>query len=775
MLPLYVYAQIFNLQFKKVDLPEDKSIGSVDVIFEDSRGFMWFGGLAGLYLYDGRSITHFVNDPNDSLSISDNKVRLIKEDYKGNLWIGTQNGINYFDVKKRIFKSYNDKDKDGIGIEPINEIQQDRNKNLWITSNSGIYKSDSNYLKFENQSSKLIKNNIGAIKVSETGIYFNSYEFKNNVGIINLHYKSFKSDSLVLIKPINANPRIASMDDEGILWLKNDKGISYIDTKKDKTQVFDYPHFKNDNIGAFLKKNKEELWVFLDKSLARLDYKTGNIQKFMYNSVFPNGYPKQQLDITFLTPNNILWGGYNRNSDLLIDNLNKHEFQNVPFNILETLPNMLCLYNIYEYSADILLIRTKGGTGLLNINTGEVNTFNYKPNYNLEGWKMGINCLLEEKEDINKLWISTINGLFLFDKQTKKFANLEEQVKDFNIFRNPFNAIRDLHKDRNGNLWIATWGNGVYKVDFKKKKIIPYLKDGLIGNTRSIMESKNGQIWIGTRNGLCKYIPDTDTFKIYRNIINDPESISENTAFAIYEDDKGDIWVGTYGGGLNKMDIKTEKFTHYTTKDGLIDNNVTSIMSDKKGNLWLSTFTGLSVFNPTTKKFDNFTNRNGLLNHSFSAFAFGKGIYSNRFYYSGNDGIDFFYPDSIKLSTLDPNIFITDFKLFNKTVPISKGEKDSKQFYLDEDISFTKHLTLDYEQNVVGFDFAALDYSAPKNIQYAYQLEGFDTAWQYVANQRSATFTNLNPGDYTFKVKATNGDDVWGTKQAAIQITVLAP
>ena len=155
--------------------------------------------------------------------------------------------------------------------------------------------------------------------------------------------------------------------------------------------------------------------------------------------------------------------------------------------------------------------------------------------------------------------------------------------------------------------------------------------------------------------------------------------MSENTAFCIYEDKDGMLWIGTYGGGLNKFDVKTEKFKHYTTENGLIDNNVCSILPDKQGNFWLSTFAGISVFNPTTEKFKNYRKSDGLLNNGFNGLLYGIGMYSDRFFFAARSGIDFFYPDSIRLSTFDPNVFITDFKLFNLSVSISKGEKDNKK------------------------------------------------------------------------------------------------
>ncbi len=344
-----------------------------------------------------------------------------------------------------------------------------------------------------------------------------------------------------------------------------------------------------------------------------------------------------------------------------------------------------CLSNYW------LWIRQKKGSALLDINTGKTTPFPYKPAYNLEGWESGIICFLEEEN--NKLWVGTDGGLFLFDKMTHRFINLENQIKDFEKFRKT--SPRKIYRDKQGNLWVAAWGSGILKVDFEKKSVKQYLNVNYhLSSGRSILQANNGQIWVGTKGGIGKYMPEADSFKIYKNEFNNPQSMSENTAFCMYEDKEENIWVGTYGGGLNKLDVKTGKFSHYTKENGLIDNNICAILPDSNNRMWMYTFSGISVFNPSNGTFQNFTNKNGLLNKGFNAFLYGKGRYSDRFFFGGNEGIDFFNPNNIQLSTHDPRVYITDFKLFNKNVPISREEKDAKVFSLSEDISFTKHLTL---------------------------------------------------------------------------------
>ena len=702
------------------------------------------------------------------------------EDGTGNLWVGTQNGLNYFDFKKQTFEHYNDKKEHGIGITGIGCISMDVHKNIWVGTTDGLYWLDSKTHKFYPYTAQFNNTWVGSIEFTDKGLYV--------LTAYGLYFKAYNSSDFSLIGvPENTkrqkdfNLRTLIKDKNGLLWIGTSNGLFYIDESKNNTLLVEQPFLKDELIHIFQQKNDEALWLCTKTGLYHFNLRTASIQKYVYNPFFPQNFPKNELKTAgYTSSNNIFWA-QNKEQVMYFVDMNKPKFQNVPINLMENIPYVPDLHELYEYSPNHLWIPQKNGTGLLDINTGQIEPFIYAPDYNLAGWQKGVICFFEEND--RKLWIGTEGGIFLFDKTTKRFTNLEAQIKGFDLFgkTKPQIIPRRIYRDKQGFLWIVTWSHGVFKVNFNNKTIKNYLnleQDNIEkhDNGRSILEAQNGTIWVGTRGGLGKYMPEGDSFKIYKNVLNDPESMSENTAFCLYEDKNNVIWMGTYGGGLNKLDVKTEKFTHFTTENGLLDNNVFSILADKNDKLWLMGYKGLSVFDLKTLTFNKiYKKQDGLINSKYDAFLYGKSGYSDRFFFGGNEGIDFFNPDSITLSSFDPNIWLTDFKLFNTSVPLSKGEKNPKQFMLDEHIAFTKHLTLTYSQNVVAFEFAALDFSAPKNCQYAYILTGFDKDTQFIGTQRSATFTNLNPGDYTFTVKATNADGVWGTKTATLKLTILAP
>jgi signal transduction histidine kinase/DNA-binding response OmpR family regulator len=341
--------------------------------------------------------------------------------------------------------------------------------------------------------------------------------------------------------------------------------------------------------------------------------------------------------------------------------------------------------------------------------------------------------------------------------------------------------VRDIFRDHTGLVWIATWTEGVFRFDPKTKELTNYFRNdkGMYnGMTRNLYEDRSGVLWLGTRGGLNRYDRTRDTFVRYERKLGDPNSMSENTAFDIYEDEQGYLWIGTYGGGLNRFDPETETFRHFTIADGLPSNNVFSIQPDRKGKMWFSTDRGIASYDPKKETFEAFDRRDGLLNKSYNAFSYYQSPYSGHLFYEGEDGLDIFHPDSIQKDLTPPRIAFTDLLLYNQSVPIARtaAELSSKDtFYLAQSITETKQLTLPYAQKVITFEFAALHYLNPSKNQYAYKLEGFDRDWQYIGAQRTATFTNLSPGAYTFMVKAANSHGFWNDEPATIQLVITPP
>ncbi|MFK7776070.1 MAG: two-component regulator propeller domain-containing protein [Saprospiraceae bacterium] len=777
-----IIAQNQNLRFQKLEAKNVPLFPVVECMLQDSRGFFWIGSYSGLYRYDGYEFNHFQNIPNDSLSISDNKINGLVENQKGNLWVGTQNGLNFFDVKKETFKSYTVASQNGIGAIEINDLIIDRKGVLWLATVNGVfYKNPNQDIFYKISRNPKNENDIGDNIYSILEDNENTIWVLDNYGLSKIEKQSNEIINVVLFKDQftkNFFPSNLMTEGNNLILISTSEGLYCYDKNNKAFEIHPVlgKLLKSTLVGDFTKF-QNQIWISHTNGLLEYYPKTKTYTNHIYELNNPYSLPESSVYKNKISLPNTIWT-FNFNERIRTANFQKREFfQMLPHDLYEAITHVRQYYEIYEFEKKHILIPKKEGARLLNFETGEIVPFPYQPTYNLEGWKSGVICFHEEKNGL--LWIGTRKGIFLFDKKKMRFLPFENNINGINSLRS--NNIRKIHRDKRGNLWVATWGNGVCKINFEKNEFIRY--EDVLGKinlyttgVRTIFEDSFDNIWIGTRGGLLKYLPESDDFLAYLHDEKDGKSISENTAFSIYEDKKGILWIGTYGGGLNKFDPQTGKFLLYSTKDGLLNNNVFSIIPDAQENLWLMSYDGLTKFNPEKITFQNFTSTNGLINDNFDAFMFGKSRYSEQLFFGGKSGLDIIHPDKIEYSKFEPNVWITDLKLFNESVPFRKQSTGGKDGYqLEQHISFEKEINLNYDQNVVSFDYVALDFSSPENIQYAYLLEGFDKDWQHVGNKRSVTFTNLKSGTYHFKVKATNGDGIWGSKIANLKIIVNPP
>ncbi|HYG38512.1 MAG TPA: triple tyrosine motif-containing protein, partial [Cytophagales bacterium] len=363
----------------------------------------------------------------------------------------------------------------------------------------------------------------------------------------------------------------------------------------------------------------------------------------------------------------------------------------------------------------------------------------------------------------NCLWIATWGkGLDQLNPETGKFKHYRHSLNDRTSIAG--DNLWSLNLNKEGTLIIGSIGNGFSIYDREKDSFINYnAEDGLAEqNIVSILYDNEGILWLGSwGNGVERVNLSEDGRAIFDSL----KGNQLKSVFDIIEDKEGIIWFSG-STGFTSYDKKTGKFTRYTTEDGLPGSMVDGALQDNNGFFWLSTNKGIVRFDPKEKIFQTFTENDGLPTNQFEANLLESA--DGKMYFSSGEGFVVFHPDSIKNNPVIPPVILTNFQIFNKPVTIRPDTP------LKQQISITKEITLSYLQSVFSFEFTALNYSFPEKNQYAYKMEGFEEEWN-LTEKRSATYTNLNPGTYTFRVKASNNDGIWNNEGIALKIHILPP
>jgi len=401
-----------------------------------------------------------------------------------------------------------------------------------------------------------------------------------------------------------------------------------------------------------------------------------------------------------------------------------------------------------------------GGLNLFDIKTGLFTHFN-SGNTNITS-----DAVLSVIEDTrNRIWLGTWNGgLNCFDENSHSFKSYTTDNSDI-----PDNDILVVREDREANLWLGSFQSGLIHFDPKANIFTQYTYQNSGLNNRMVIdieEDSRGYLYIGTPSGLHIFDPARREFVIFRNDPADKNSIVSERIRDIFIENDSSIWVGTQNG-LDRFNPATRIFTHYNEKSGLSDNVINGLIIDNSGNLWITTNKGLSRLNIKTGKIKNFTKDDGLQSSEFNYKSALK-TEDGAILLGGIKGFNVIYPERIKENIKTPGVLITDFLIFNKPVKIGVEDSPLKKHILE-----TEKITLSHKHSMFTFSFAVMDFTIPEKNQYAYMMEGFEKHWNYIGTNHTATYTNLDPGEYTFRVKGSNNDGIWNEEGAYINIIIL--
>lgn len=773
------YSQGTNIKFKHVSIKDGLSQSSVNAIIQDEQGFMWFGTQDGLNKYDGYVFTVYKHLLEDSTTLVNSFVNCFYQDADGRLWIGTNGGVSIYEHKMDRFVST------GPEIELLKPLKNEQILCFGKRSDSVVLIGTEKGLYHYTIGRELHKVTL-------------SKELLNEVG-------DFKVTDIVTVK-------------EDLIWIgTSENGILEYDLKSEKwkhlkalTSGPDEDHINSNRINALCKSKRNKIFVGSDYGLNIYDIKTSKFKSYTYTEGDMFGISSNFITVIYEDHLGNVWLGTNGGG------LNKYFANKGVFHVYKKNVNIESsiisnnISSVYQDNSGVLWI----GTPVVGLSKFDLlkQNFNHYQFDQRSISSISRNIIWSIFTEGETMWVGSNEGLNKYERATNVntaftpviLVNNEKRtnaiyslfrlnssqlmvgtdggVYQFNTSNSTFSPVyfgnlRITHRtytiveDSKNRLWIGTMDGGLYLISADRNQYRNYtMSRGLPSNIiREIFIDSDDQVYLGTDNGLCKVVENGSTlkFEVFHYEVGNSNSLRNNSILSIAEDHDGFIWVGTFGGGLNRLDKKNNLFVSYTEKDGLPNNVIYGILVDEKNNLWCSTNNGICRFNAETKSVRNFDEYDGLQSNEFNLGAKFKSE-SGELFFGGIKGVNSFYPSNIQINSLPPQVVITEFQLFNK--PISVGQDG----ILSQSISTTDQINLSYSQNVFSFSFSALHYSLPERNRYAYKLEGFDENWIFDDNTRRAKYTNLDPGIYTFKVKGTNSDGIW-SDQVDIMVNISPP
>ncbi len=787
-----------TLRFEQLGIEDGLVQGSGNAIMQDKQGYIWLATQGGLHRYNGYEFKVFTTIPFDTTSLSDSWVWGTTEASNGDIWVATEGGgLNRLDPNtgKAVHYRHDPDDSTSVSSDRLFHPLEASNGDLWVSS---------------------LSNGLNRMRAGEEGKftrYRHDPKDPNSITSYQLYW--------------------LSEDSNGQIWAGSANGINRIDPQTEKVTRYLYDPGANPGYGSPLNVlgqyippgNQGIVWLATGNGLVRLNSKSGEHKRFL---IEPNRSGINPLNyIHEVKPDpvdpNILWVGGpgtgiarfdmlteqftsyrndprdqhslrdNQVISMLLDRTGKmwvgtategvnafnpgavnfRNIKNIPDDPSSLAPGTV--WGVYEDSQGSLWVGSDVGAAghyltQFDAISRKVTWHQHNPN-NPSTLTPGSFRAFAEDED-GQFWVAGSGGLNLFDRKTGKVTRFNRERTEENRGRNNIFGLAPIAGDKSG-LWVASAG-GLDRFNTRTKIFTPILTSDSSAarfGVLTLLQDVKGTLWLGSNKGL--YQMDV-TGKVTLASSYDPRDqtqISDNSIYSIIERkaEPGILWIGVQnGGGLNRFDTKTRITTHFTMKEGLPSGTIYGILEDDEGTLWMSTNNGISNFNPDTKQFRNYGLDDGLMALEYDQNAFARGA-SGVLYFGSGLGVTAFEPKYLSTNTIPPQVLITDFKLFNKSIEVGPDSPIKKP------LSQNPQITLSYNQNEMTIAYVALHFANPAKNKYSYRLDGFDDEWVEAGSLRSATYTNLPPGDYTFHVKAANADGVWNEKGASIQFTILPP
>ena len=776
------------IRFERLTLEDGLSQNTVLTVAQDSKGFLWIGTEDGLNRYDGTEFVHYRHQRStaDPTALAGSYIWAVDEDSEGNLWIGTDGGgvarLRRADGEFTLFR-HDPTDPGSLASDQVRTLMVDPQGAIWIGLRGGgldrIESGTTSIRHFRNDprdGSSLSNDDVYAIASDRSGtVWVGTDDGLNELRAGSGEFLRHLHDPEIASSLSDSQVRAVFEDRSGVLWVGTDKGgLNRFDRSAGSFERFqhdpdDPTTLSHDQVRTILEDDAQRLWIGTQSGLNLMDRQRGAFWRYRHDPAEPNSLSSDDIMVLFQDRGGLLWVGTKSGG------LNKWNPRTWSFGHHTADPaasNSLSEPVVTSFAQDShgqLWVGTMGG-GLNRLNraTGDWRQYQVDPSQPDSLSDDRVMALLRDHQGI--LWIATMSGgLNRFDPSNESFRVYRHDPDDPTSLS--ADAIMTLFESRDGVIWIGTFGGGISRLNRDSQSFIRYTADPAdpeaLASPRvtSFAQDLTGAIWVGTDGGgLHLFDPQTASFHRYPHEPKDLSTPPSNTIYAIHADASGQVWIGSRGGGLSRVEGSAQSpeavtFHTVTADETLINADVYGIESDSRGDLWLSTNSGLTRFSPSLSKTRKYLRSHGLQNHEFNFGAHYRSA-SGELFFGGINGFNAFYPNQLEENPIAPPVALTSVQV--NSMPMAMAVP----------AEVLEEIRLGHRDDVVTFEFAALDFADPEHNRYAYKLVGFDDDWTEIQGIRRVTYTNLNAGSYSLQVRAVNSDGVWNDDGVSLAVEV---
>jgi signal transduction histidine kinase/ligand-binding sensor domain-containing protein len=826
-----------DLRFRRLTINDGLSLSSVYCIYQDSKGFMWFGTEDGLNKYDGQNFTVYRAIPGNPNGISHKWIELIFEDSHGILWFGSRGGLTRFDPVHEQFTQYRSSEQSPHQLtnDTVMQVLQVSDSILLAGTFGGIDRINMQTLESSSFSPGDLpeRNRVSCMAAIDS----ENYIIAGSAGIYLINNLTGSTCQIIL----DPSARVMSLLPAGErIWIGTEKGLFYCtvvgcDNSSEKLAAQEVSTMTGISIEQILPDGLSEVWVAAPQGLFKIN--AAEITELVIPTM------RTSHSLALIPGSNLhrdsvgsIWYATHGEG---IYRINKKEktiknFRNNPCDNESLSENAInCIYE--DQSGSIWFGTFGAGISIYNRASQKFTLLRNDPTTKNTLASNFVWTIFEDRQ--GDIWVgSNDKGISVYSPGTGQYLHYDHQAGNPNSLSN--SSVRKIYEDSEGTIWIGTDGGGLNRFNRNSKSFMHYQYDPRDPKTisdnsvRAIYEDREGTLWIGTRNGLNRFDKKKGTFKRYLHDPGDDRSISHNFIYStLYQDHHKQLWIGTYGGGLNKMDMQTEEFEHYMfdpndpnsisdnivfsliedsagifwigtnsrlnrfdpatghfshfgLAEGLPNEVIYGVVPDDQGNLWLSTNYGICRFNPRDSSTVNYDYTHGLQSNEFNGGAYHRGR-SGKIYFGGVYGLNIIDPGAIVAYHDHSKLVVNRMEILGDEVHVrqsgsgrnkrNKISHDTTGYFFPEHISYANEIVLDYSIRYFSLEFADLgNMNAPK-INYAYFMEGLDTEWHQSGNRNFVSYANMQPGSYQFRVRSQQPDGSWNRSVAKLNITITPP